>query len=68
MEKVDKYAGGDKAMQCSIFLASINYLDIEQFTVLFRSIPWENPEMVQLFLKDEDEKVFVEIKLNQFPE
>lgn len=56
--KVDQHAGGNKAIQCDIFLAAINYLDIDGFVAAFRSIRWHMPECAQLMIKDEHDDLF----------
>ncbi len=56
--KVDDHAGGNKAMQCDVFMAAINYLDIDEFVEWFHGIEWEYPESVQLLIKDEHDDQF----------
>lgn len=55
--KVNECTRG-KALQCDVFVTAFNYLDIDKFVALFRSIPWEFPEQAQLMLKDENDDVF----------
>jgi hypothetical protein len=52
--QVDGYAGGNRAMQCNVFITAVNYLDHDEFIEVFNSIEWEYPESVQLLLKCED--------------
>ena len=56
--KVNEYAGGGKAMQCDLFIAAINHLDIPAFLDAFYRINWEAPEYVQLMMKDEHDERF----------
>jgi len=56
--KVDDKAGGGKAMQCDLFIAAINHLNIPKFLKEFYKINWEAPEYVQLMLKDEHDERF----------
>ncbi len=56
--KVDGHAGGRKAMQCDVFMAAINYMDIDAFVEWFNGIEWEYPESVQLLIKDECDDLF----------
>jgi hypothetical protein len=56
--KVDEKAGGGKSMQCDLFIAAINHLNIPEFLDVFYKIEWEGPEYVQLFLKDEHDERF----------
>jgi hypothetical protein len=58
MCEVNDYCGGDKYMQCDVFIAAINYLDIPAFLKAFHSITWECPESVQLMIKGEDDDLF----------
>lgn len=58
LAKVDQHAGGNKAMQCDVFLAAVNYLHIDEFVAAFRAIPWDHPERTQLMLKDEHDDRF----------
>jgi len=56
--KVDSKAGGGKVMQCDLFLAAINHLNIPDFLDAFHKVEWESPECTQLMLKDEHDEVF----------
>lgn len=56
--EVSPVAGGDKAMQCDVFMSAINGLDIPAFVKWFAAIEWEFPEYVQLLLKDENDDRF----------
>lgn len=56
--KVDEKAGGGKSMQCDLFIAAINHLNIPEFLDAFNHIKWEGPEYVQLMLKDEHDERF----------
>ncbi len=51
--QVDGRAGGGKAMQCDVFMAALNHLDMPSLLRVFYGIQWEYPESVQLLLKDE---------------
>jgi len=55
---VDGYAGGNKHMQCDVFMAAINYLNIKDFVKSFQGIDWEYPEGSQLLIKDEHDDKF----------
>jgi hypothetical protein len=56
--QVDDRAGGDKIMQCDVYLAAVNHLDIENFVAAFKTAPWKDPDCVQLMLKDEEDLLF----------
>ncbi len=56
--KVDGYAVGHKVMQCDVFLSAANFLYIDEFVKEFNKVPWEDPDSVQLLLKDEEDDRF----------
>jgi len=56
--KVDQYAGGGKAVQCDVFMSAVNYLVLEDLLDWFKSVRWEYPEQVQLFVKGEHDDKF----------
>lgn len=58
LQQVDGHAGGNKAVQCDVFMAAINYLDRDALLTEFRKMKWESPECVQLMLKGEHDDVF----------
>src|SRR5262245_44259689 len=64
LRKVDDDAGGNKAMQCDVFMAAINYLDKPGLIRAFRGIPWEAAEAVQLMLKGEDDDLFTMFQID----
>lgn len=55
---ISDYTGGNKAIQCDIFMSAMNYYDIDVALEYLNKIKWENPECVQLMVKDEHEDVF----------
>ena len=61
--KVSDTTGGNKHMQADIFLSAMNYLDKDNFINIYRSIDWEYPECVQLYLKREYDDIFESIPL-----
>ena len=56
--KGDDKDGSGKAMQCDLFIAAINHLNIPKFLEAYRAVEWEAPEYVQLMLKDEHDDGF----------
>jgi hypothetical protein len=59
LEKVDQYAGGDRHMQREIYMAAINYLNVESFLDIFNSTKSDNQhQCIQLLLKDEHDEKF----------
>lgn len=61
--KVDNYAGGNKCMQCDVFIGAINYLDIDNFINQINKISWEHPESLQFLLQKEEDEYFTAYKL-----
>ncbi|WP_432472848.1 hypothetical protein [Amphritea sp. HPY] len=57
--KVDPYAGDKKNMQCDIFMCTTDGLDTAGLIELFNSIKWQDPDCVQLMLKDEQDDAFL---------
>ena len=58
LKKVDDLAGGNKCMQCDVFMAAENHLDQQAFLKRFHAVKWESPERVQLLLKGEHDERF----------
>jgi hypothetical protein len=56
--RVDERAGGDRLMQCDVYLAAVSHLNIDAFIRLFKAAPWHDPDCVQLMLKDEEDLIF----------
>lgn len=52
-KKIDGFAGGDKCIQADIFATAINYCRVQELIDRVRSIEWEDPDSVQLNIKDE---------------
>ena len=60
LQRVDKHAGGDKAMQCDVFMSAMNVLTVEPSDIVawFHTINLYAPECAQLLIKEEHEDVF----------
>lgn len=56
--QVDRQGGGDKYMECDLFIGAINYLDRNWLLEVFRGLPWPDPEEVQLFLQTQEQDQF----------
>ncbi len=62
LKRFDKQkAGGNKVLQCDLYLAAFNSLDYEGFQKAFHSIAWYDEDGIQLMLKDEHEDRFTVI-------
>lgn len=55
--------GGSKNMECNVFIGAYNYLDLNSFISHLKSIKWEDPEIVQLFVLEDHEDMFKKIDL-----
>lgn len=53
--------GGNKYLECDIYLAAYNYFKLDNFLGAVRSVAWEYPEDVQLFVKDQHDSHFTEV-------
>lgn len=58
MNEISEAFGGTKHPQVPVYAAGFNYLDIRKFIEHVRSISWERPDRVQIFIKDEEDDVF----------
>ncbi|GAM66940.1 hypothetical protein JCM19236_3270 [Vibrio sp. JCM 19236] len=58
LKNVYHLAGGRKLMSCDVFIAAVDYLDIDAFIELFHTVPWEKPQEVQLMIRTEGEDRF----------
>jgi len=56
--EVDRMAGGNKYMECSVVMAAINYMDEDAFINDFKAMKWLSPECAQLMIKRQDDDVF----------
>ena len=53
-----KYAG-TKVLEVPIFIGAYNYLDIKSFIFHLRTrVSWEEPALVQVFIKDQEDERF----------
>lgn len=58
--------GGQKFLECDLAIGAFNYLSIEDLIEVIRLVDWENPEAVQLIIKDQEDYKFRIIDI--FPE
>lgn len=54
---------GTKNLECNVYLGAFNHLDLAAFIAAIRSIVWDYPEYVQLFVLEEEDERFREISL-----
>ena len=58
LHKVDQHAGGTKALQAEVYMGAFNYLPVGEFIALVKTLPWEYPEDIRLFMQEEQEYSF----------
>ena len=56
--QVDAFAGGGNAMECDVYAGAFNCLEIDKLLEAFHSCTWENPESVQLLIRDQHDERF----------
>ena len=55
---VTGHAGGTKHMECRVYLSAVNHGNIETILKAVDQTPWRDKEMVQVFVKEQEEDVF----------
>jgi hypothetical protein len=56
--EVSEHAGGTKHMECRVYLSAFNHADTETILRAVDQAPWRDREMVQVFVKEQEEEVF----------
>src|SRR5215469_4457525 len=56
--EVSDHAGGPKYMECRVYLSAFNHADTETILKAVDQAPWRDKEMVQVFVKEEEEELF----------
>jgi hypothetical protein len=56
--RVDRHAGGYKAIEANVYMLAGNYLPIETVARAIRDADWFNRETVQLVWRDQEDDVF----------
>lgn len=52
--------GGTKYLEVELWIGAFNHLDVQSFIDAVSSAPWEDPEIVQLLIQEQDEDVFTD--------
>lgn len=55
---VNDVLGGTKHLETPVYVAAFNHFDIEAFIAFIKTLPWREPENVQLFVKGQEENKF----------
>ena len=62
LKHIDANAGGNKVMQCDVYVGAFNHMDITKFVDFLNFLPWDNHNAIQLLMKDEHDEKFILIK------
>jgi hypothetical protein len=57
-KEVTCHAGGYKRMECRVYLSAFNHADTDLIIRAVQETPWSDREMVQLFVKEQEEEQF----------
>jgi hypothetical protein len=56
--EVTEHAGGYKHMECNVYLSAFNHADTNVILEAVQQAPWRDRNMVQVFVKEQEEEVF----------
>jgi hypothetical protein len=56
--EVSRHAGGTKHMECRVYLSAFNHAGTKTIIDAVDQAPWRDKEMVQLFVKEQEEELF----------
>lgn len=57
--EVTAHAGGTKHMECRVFLSAFNHADTDVIVRAVDQAPWQAKEMVQVFVKEQEQELFL---------
>ena len=57
--EVSRHAGGTKQMECRVYLSAFNHAETEVILRAVRQAPWRDKDAVQVFVKEQEEDVFL---------
>lgn len=55
---VTDHAGGPKHMECRVYLSAFNHASTDVIIKAVEQAPWRDREMVQVFVKEQEEELF----------
>ena len=64
-ENQNRWYGGSKHLETPLYIGAFNNLDIEAFIQLLKGIKWEEPDNVQVILKEQNSNKFKVIELEE---
>jgi hypothetical protein len=50
--------GGNHIFEASLYVGAFNYFDLKAFITYLKSLPWHDPDWVQLIVKDQEDVKF----------
>jgi hypothetical protein len=50
--------GGSKSLEADVLIGAFNYLNLQDLIIFLRSIQWDNPPLVQLIVKEQEDDLF----------
>jgi hypothetical protein len=56
--EVTTHAGGTKNMECRVYVSAFNHADTEAIVRAVDQAPWQDKEMVQVFVKEQEQELF----------
>lgn len=56
--EVSEQAGGAKYMECRVYMSAFNHADTEIILKAIDQAPWRDKDMVQVFVKEQEEDLF----------
>jgi len=54
----DVISGGRKHLETPLFVAAFNYFNLDEFCAFVRSLKWEYPGCVQIFIEEQEDDKF----------
>lgn len=61
---VNPHAGGSQTFSGAVFLGAFNYLDLDGLAERVKCFAWEEPEKIQLFVREDEDDTFWEYDLS----
>ena len=56
--EVTEHAGGIRYVECRVYLSAFNHADTDTILRTIDQAPWRDKEIVQVFVKEQEEEVF----------
>jgi hypothetical protein len=55
--------GGTKYIEGEIFIGAYNHLNLDEFVAFMKTVQWESPQNVRLFVKEQNDLTFKPVEL-----